>query len=260
MSDLDTTVPQESTGEGEAPEFDWNAAAGPAGEWRADPAGRHEFRYFVGDTPSDLVSDQEAESLDEYGEWRADPVGRHEARYFVAGEPTLRVSDAGIATVEKAATAASRRPRALWIAVAVAAVAMVVAGVLGSQLSAANDKVDDYQAAEARAAAAVAALPDLGEMADDAFAGVSGVSVSGDEESANIQLFYPYPGSDDMDALEGLLDDLGFSSGTIQRIEQTAPIDGAVTAEGDQDVTATWTYDSDYGLDVVVERPSSPSA
>lgn len=73
----------------------------PEGEWRPDPDGLHEFRYFVHGEPTGLVSDSGEESLDDHGEWVPDPTGRHEFRYFVSGKPTSAVSDHGVHTVDR---------------------------------------------------------------------------------------------------------------------------------------------------------------
>lgn len=230
----------------------------PTVGWRGDPDGRHEYRYFVGDQATDLVSDHGAESIDEHGEWRPDPMGAHQQRYFVGGEPTFTVRDAEVTTTDRPSVPLTRQP-VVWVVLAVAVVALLAVVGLASSLASANRQVDDFQAAESRAAAAEAALPDVGQLADDAFAGISGVSVTGDEESATAHLYYPYPGSEDMVALGGLLDELGFSSAVISRMETTAAIDGVQSAEGEQ-ATVTWSYHPDEGLDVVIERTGTGSS
>lgn len=87
----------ESGGDGD----EATGAGHPTGEWRPDPDGVHEFRYFVRDEPTGLVSDSGEESLDDHGEWVPDPTGRHEFRYFVSGKPTSAVSDHGVHTVDE---------------------------------------------------------------------------------------------------------------------------------------------------------------
>jgi hypothetical protein len=52
-------------------------------------------------------------------------------------------------------------------------------------------------------------------------------------------------------SLPALLDGLGFSSGTIDRIERTRALDGTQEAESDG-VTATWTYHPDAGLSLIL--------
>lgn len=84
----------------------------PTGEWRADPEGRHEFRYFVHEQSTDLVSDSGVESLDDHAEWRPDPGGGHQFRYFVKGEPTYAVSDNGVQLTDPPGQISSGVPRA----------------------------------------------------------------------------------------------------------------------------------------------------
>lgn len=111
------------------------AAAHPVGDWRSDPEGRHELRYFVHDQPTDLVSDSGLESVDEHAEWRPDPTGRHEFRYFVRGEATHAVSDGGVQSTDPPSAQPPRSPlgksrRTLVTMAAVCAAVLVVAVVV----------------------------------------------------------------------------------------------------------------------------------
>lgn len=223
--------------------------AHPAGQWMADPDGRHEFRYFVHGQPTDLVSDAGHESLDEHGEWRPDPTGRHELRYFVQGQPTLAVSNDGVQAVD-----ATDVPRRRWrLVTALAAVIVVLAVVLvltRSDLDDANRRLDRFEEEAAAAAAEEAARPDVEALASEAFEDFTSVLVTGDEASASVAILYP--GLEETAALEGLLDDLGFSSAVMERMALTRALDGTQTAEGDH-VNASWTYHPDDGLNVVFE-------
>lgn len=55
------------------------------------------------------------------------------------------------------------------------------------------------------------------------------------------------------DAFMKLLDDLGFSSAVVARMENTRALDGTQTAESDT-ATLFWTYHPDHGLMVIIER------
>lgn len=59
-------------------------------------------------------------------------------------------------------------------------------------------------------------------------------------------------GAAEATAFRGLLDDFGFSDATLGRIEQTRPLDGQLSAEGEL-ATVWWTYHPDSGLNVVFE-------
>lgn len=93
--------------------------------------------------------------------------------------------------------------------------------------------------------------PNLGAAVEEAFSG-TGVVSSGDEESATVVIM-----DTDVDeggpALAELLDDLGFTSATLDRMGNTRALDGTQSAEGDG-VNATWTYHPDDGLQIVFEE------
>lgn len=57
----------------------------------------------------------------------------------------------------------------------------------------------------------------------------------------------------DLDALGAALEELGFGGATLARIENTRALDGTQTATAG-DLTASWTYHPDDGLQVVIER------
>ncbi|MGZ8706049.1 MAG: DUF2510 domain-containing protein [Gaiellaceae bacterium] len=83
------------------------AAAVTGGEWRPDPSGRHEYRYWDGATWSDSVADHGEPSIDPMapaaaavGEWRVDPSGRHEYRFWNGSEWLENVSDHGQSAID----------------------------------------------------------------------------------------------------------------------------------------------------------------
>ena len=81
--------------------------AASVAEWRPDPSGRHEFRYWNGSGWSDNVADHGAQSVDPMtpataalGEWRADPSGRHEYRFWDGSAWSENVSDHGESAID----------------------------------------------------------------------------------------------------------------------------------------------------------------
>lgn len=80
-----------------------------AGQWAADPYGRHQMRYHDGQRWTDSVSDNGATSFDAAqptaavvapGQWAADPYRRHQLRYFDGTSWTMSVSNNGTVTTD----------------------------------------------------------------------------------------------------------------------------------------------------------------
>lgn len=128
------------------------------------------------------------------------------------------------------------------------AVACVGLGAAWSQeKSRAEDLQAEVAAFEERDAARQEeddARPDLRQAARDIDESSTSVYFSGDEDSLTVETKF------NLDWVEALLDELGFPSATIDRMGQTRALDGTLTAEGDN-VTATWTYHPDDGLNIV---------
>jgi hypothetical protein len=126
-------------------------------------------------------------------------------------------------------------------------------GSVQTQLDAARSTVASYSAAAASNAAAraseaaeAAEVPDLAAVAGQYF-----TNVHGDAEGIQFTI-----GAYSMATLRGtlvlMLDELGFSSAVIERMEQTRALDGTLTAEG-HNCNVSWTYHPDDGLSMVFE-------
>jgi len=118
---------------------DWYPEGGPAAVdtgWRADPAGRHEGRYFVAGQPTDLVRDGGIETLDAVGKQQLEQTAAFGLSPASAGGGTRR----------------------LWWAVAVIAVVALVGGGVGLGLFLTRDRqtVDDKYLADLRQSGLVA--------------------------------------------------------------------------------------------------------
>ncbi len=79
-------------------------AAVQAGQWAADPFGRHQLRYHDGTRWTESVSDSGVTGFDPAearavpvaaGQWAPDPYRRHELRYFDGTNWTAAVSNSG---------------------------------------------------------------------------------------------------------------------------------------------------------------------
>lgn len=109
----------------------------------------------------------------------------------------------------------------------------------------AQRELDRLEQAEADRQAAEEALPDLASIARRhvlPFTNGSATSISVNLRAGR-----------DMDKLADVLDELGFSSGIMDRIGNTRALDGTLTADAPH-VTASWTYHPDDGLSLVLER------
>jgi len=80
-----------------------------AGQWAADPFGRHQLRYHDGLRWTDNVSNNGAMSTDPAqarvavaatGQWSPDPYRRHELRYFDGTNWTMSVSNNGTVSTD----------------------------------------------------------------------------------------------------------------------------------------------------------------
>ena len=80
------------------------SAAAQAGQWAADPFGRHQLRYHDGTRWTESVSDSGVTGFDPAearavpvaaGQWAPDPYRRHELRYFDGTNWTAAVSNGG---------------------------------------------------------------------------------------------------------------------------------------------------------------------
>jgi len=95
--------------QGYQPYMTHSPAPAQAGQWAADPFGRHQLRYYDGLRWTDSVSDQGATGYDKTearvevaaaGQWASDPYRRHELRYFDGTNWTMSVSNAGVTTTD----------------------------------------------------------------------------------------------------------------------------------------------------------------
>lgn len=136
---------------------------------------------------------------------------------------------------------------------ALALVAAVTFAVLWagarSDLVAATDEVEQLRAEAADRQAEVDARPDVGAVAERWLGDTSAI-VTGSAQSATVRL----QNVDDAtrEGLDGLLDDLGFSSAVRERMARTRALDGTQDASG-HNVNVTWTYHPDTGLQMVFE-------
>ena len=80
-----------------------------AGQWAADPLGRHQLRYHDGMRWTESVSNHGATGVDSpearsvvapAGQWAADPYQRHELRYFDGTNWTASVSNRGVTATD----------------------------------------------------------------------------------------------------------------------------------------------------------------
>lgn len=127
-----------------------------------------------------------------------------------------------------------------WFGLVTGAAALFLALWIGawSDLDQANDRLSDIAQAESE-------LPDLQALGRELLD--SGVM----DDSGETHLSATFFG--DLDGLEDLLDELGFSPAVIDRIGNTRALDGTQSAEAPH-VIATWTYHPDDGLSIVLER------
>ena len=64
--------------------------------WRADPLGRHQYRYWDGAKWTDKVADNGLQGVDApAAAWLPDPFGRHQHRYWDGANWTDHISDGG---------------------------------------------------------------------------------------------------------------------------------------------------------------------
>lgn len=112
-----------------------------------------------------------------------------------------------------------------------------------------QSRIDTYQSAEASRAAAAADVPDLKSVATKYFAGIT--TVSGDADSVGLTLT-GYTVTRGGPALSKMLDELGFSSAVLDRMNNTRALDGTREAQG-HNCNVTWTYHPDDGLQMVFE-------
>jgi hypothetical protein len=118
-----------------------------------------------------------------------------------------------------------------------------------SELAAATDQVEQLRAAEVTREQEAAARPDVGE-ATRRWLGDTDATITGDEQSATVRIRRVDP--DTSDGLDGLLDELGFSTAVRERMARTRALDGTQDARG-HNVNVTWTYHPDSGLQMVFE-------
>jgi hypothetical protein len=111
-------------------------------------------------------------------------------------------------------------------------------------------RADDLQAAEDRRQEESDARPNLEEVVSEAFTDPD-VAVDGDTDAAEVSI-PGYALLSGTASLEDLLDELGFSSAVLGRMERTRALDGTQDAEG-RNVNVTWTYHPDDGLNLVFE-------
>lgn len=87
--------------------------------WRTDPTGRHQHRYWNGDSWTADVSDRGEKQHDEAtppepgdaaASWQPDPLGRHQHRYWNGTTWTDQVANAGAAKTEPASYPAPTSP------------------------------------------------------------------------------------------------------------------------------------------------------
>lgn len=138
---------------------------------------------------------------------------------------------------------ANRSPRS-WtpILLAVIGVLVIALGATTALWLSASNQLSAMTAEQA-------AVPDLRSVADKHLGDVT--SVRGDSGSVSITL----SGYDLITAepgLESMLDELGFSSAVLDRMEKTRALDGTQEAEG-RNCNVTWTYHPDDGLQMVFE-------
>ena len=84
-------------------------APAQAGQWAADPFGRHQLRYHDGLRWTESVSNNGVTGFDPAeqraavvaaGQWAPDPYGRHQLRYFDGASWTQSVSNNGVTTTD----------------------------------------------------------------------------------------------------------------------------------------------------------------
>lgn len=111
-----------------------------------------------------------------------------------------------------------------------------------------RSELDDVRARLDAIEEAEAALPDLADVGRRHL-GTTGTINDLSPEHLSLTFY----AGDDFDALEDLLDELGFSPAVIDRMGNTRALDGTQSAEAPH-VVATWTYHPDDGLSIVLER------
>lgn len=111
-----------------------------------------------------------------------------------------------------------------------------------------RSELDDVRARLDAIEEAEAALPDLADVGRRRL-GTTGTINDLSPEHLSLTFY----AGDDFDALEDLLDELGFSPAVIDRMGNTRALDGTQSAEAPH-VVATWTYHPDDGLNIVLER------
>lgn len=111
-----------------------------------------------------------------------------------------------------------------------------------------RSELDDVRAQLDAIEEAEAALPDLADVGRRHL-GTTGTIHDLSPEHLSLTFY----AGDDFDALEDLLDELGFSPAVIDRMGNTRALDGTQSAEAPH-VVATWTYHPDDGLNIVLER------
>lgn len=111
-----------------------------------------------------------------------------------------------------------------------------------------RSELDDVRAQLDAIEEAEAALPDLADVGRRRL-GTTGTINDLSPEHLSLTFY----AGDDFDALEDLLDELGFSPAVIDRMGNTRALDGTQSAEAPH-VVATWTYHPDDGLNIVLER------
>jgi len=132
---------------------------------------------------------------------------------------------------------------------AVIGVLVVALGVMTALWITTNSQLSALQQSVADAASAESQVPDVKAIADKHFAGTA--PVYGDADSVSITIT-SYNVTKAAPALRSMLDELGFSSAVVDRMDRTRALDGTLEAQG-HNCNVTWTYHPDDGLQLVLE-------
>ena len=138
-----------------------------------------------------------------------------------------------------AAPAPARGRRGPWM---VAAASFLAVGILAVWLQTGGQS----QVAGVEPVAAEPA-PDLRDLVGELDLWEEGTIDAIEETSVSLHFYTP-----PVDALEPLLQELGFSPDTMDRIRNTQASDGTLTATAPQ-ATASWDYEPDESLSVVIQ-------